>query len=148
MKISATVGGGNFTGIDGAFHKALPFGQVFAGEEHFAVRSLEQWANAEPLSGTVDGVGTMYPWVVLPGLIDRGDQRFGRIARNGTQIANQLRLTLRLRLGGEHVGLIAHRVGTENAARAGLPLGGVEILMRGLVADQGKVFRRPEAVIE
>jgi hypothetical protein len=40
------VGGGNFAGIDGAFHKALPFGQVFAGEEHLAVRLLEQWARA------------------------------------------------------------------------------------------------------
>ena len=33
---------GNFAGIDSAFHKALPFGQVFAGKEHLAMRLLEQ----------------------------------------------------------------------------------------------------------
>ena len=135
--------------LDRAFHKALPVGHVFAGKEHLAVRLLEQRTNAEPLAGAVDGVRAMYPWVVLPGLIDGVDER-GCGASAETAFRSRINWAWRSGLGlrGEHIGLVSNRVGAEDAARSGLPLRGVEVLMRGLIAHQREVFRRPEAAIE
>ena len=60
--------GGGFAGLDGAFHKALPVGEVLAGEEDLAVRALEYRADAEPLAGFVERVGAVGDRISLPGV--------------------------------------------------------------------------------
>ena len=62
--------GGGFAGFDRAFHKTLPIGDVLAGEEDFAVRALEDRADAEPLAGFVESVGTVSVRIALPGVGD------------------------------------------------------------------------------
>ena len=56
------------SGDDGAFHEALPIGEVFSGEEYFAVWALQQWAESEPLPGAIEGIGAVRVAIALPGV--------------------------------------------------------------------------------
>src|SRR5579883_3104055 len=131
-----------------AFHKALPIPQMFAGKEHLTMCFSQQRTNAKPLARTIHRVCAMNPRVILPWLSKRIDECRSRAGRDRVKIAHQLCLPVGYCLRGQHIGLIAYGVRTENSARTGLPLGTVKILMGCLVAHQREILSRPEAPIE
>src|SRR6185295_2614620 len=74
-----------FAGFYGALHKALPVGEMFAGEEDFPVWTLENWADAEPLARTIESVSTVCKLVPLPGI---GDNAAGELWSIGVEVGD------------------------------------------------------------
>src|SRR4029077_3559645 len=59
---------GGFAGIDCSSHEALPLGEMLAGKQHATVGLLQNGADAEPLPGAVERIGTSDPVLILPSL--------------------------------------------------------------------------------
>ena len=79
---------GDFSCAHRAFHKALPVSDVLAGKEHLAVGLFKQGTNAEALAGAIESIRAVYPWIILPGLIDGVDKCGCGVWRDGIEIVH------------------------------------------------------------
>src|SRR6185369_3548030 len=126
-------------GFDRAFHETLPVSDVLAGEEDLAVRAGDDRAEAEPLARTVECVRAVSVFVTLPRI--RGDAActFGSVFVEIDEVTGDDPQPTFVGLRGEHIGLFADRIRTQDTFGAGLILRAVKVVVRRGVGDKREV---------